>query len=83
MPVLLLILTSSMLARRVHVWQRLHVKRVLLKHQAVCGVFFSIEDSGSDRLDHLVDELLLRLDVQILFVCLGQASSNGDRLRNG
>jgi hypothetical protein len=63
--------------------EKLRAKRVLVRHQAGCCVFFSMEGRGSNRLDHLVDELLLCLGVQILLVCLGQASANGDSLCNG
>lgn len=62
---------------------KLRAKLVLAKHRAIWCTFFSAEDGGSNRLDHLVDELLLCLDVQVLLIGLGQASSNSDGLRNG
>lgn len=50
---------------------------------AVDDIFFSLQILRSDSLHHLVDELLLCLDVQVLLVRLGQASSNGDSLCDG
>jgi hypothetical protein len=78
---LLWVPNTSMPARRfVFGMARMLAKLVAGEASTACCFFLSVGHLSSNRLDHLVDELLLCLDVQILLIRLGQASSDGDSL---